>query len=141
MCHVPNGLMGDPPEGYRLDTYEETISTVDRARVVPGNALASELYLRIVGHAQPRMPLNGPPYLDENEIQRISQWTDEGARDSSGNPVPNINGARVRMHGRLSNRSELDGLMLKLHADTRFKKSRGSGIMFVCEAGYRKKVR
>ena len=44
MCHVPNGIMGDPPEGYRLDSYEATVSPADRLRVVPGNALASELF-------------------------------------------------------------------------------------------------
>ena len=123
MCHVTNGLMGDPPEGYRLDTYAETVSTIDRARVVPGNALASELYRRIKGHAQPRMPLNGPPYLGEDDIERIGQWIDDGARDASGNAAAAVVGARIRLHGRLNKRWELDGLELKLHSATRIRKS------------------
>jgi hypothetical protein len=127
ICHVPNGIMGDPPEGYRLDTYAETVSAVERVRVVPGNALASELYRRIVGHSQPRMPFNGPPYLDEDEIQRIALWIEDGARDVSGNPAPDIIGARVRLHGRLNKHWELDGLMLKVHSGTRIKKSPGIG--------------
>lgn len=73
MCHIPGGLMGKPPENYRLDSYAETISQADRARVVPGNALASELYRRILGYAQPRMPFNGPPFLSDDEIQRVGQ--------------------------------------------------------------------
>ena len=48
MCHAPGGIMGNPPEDYRLDSYAETVSLRDRARVVPGNALASELYRRIM---------------------------------------------------------------------------------------------
>jgi hypothetical protein len=34
-------------EDPRRDSYEATISRNDRARVVPGNALASELFRRI----------------------------------------------------------------------------------------------
>ena len=123
MCHVPNGIMGDPPEGYRLDSYEATVSGADRLRVVPGNALASELFRRVKGHALPRMPFNGPPYLNDEEIQQIGQWIDDGARDAAGNRAPNITDARVRLHGKLTRQWELDGLKLIVHSGTRFKKS------------------
>lgn len=123
MCHVPNGMMGDPPEGYRLDSYEATVSRADRLRVVPGNALASELFRRIKGHALPRMPFNGPPYLNDEEIQRIGQWIDDGARDASGKPATIMTTAHVRLYGRLTQRWELDGLELTVHPGTRFKKS------------------
>lgn len=127
MCHVPNGLMGDPPEGYRLDSYEETVSSADRARVVPGNALASELYRRIKGHALPRMPFNGPPYLSEEDINRVAQWIDDGARDISGNLAANVAGARIRLHGKLTSQWKLDNLELNVHSGTRMKKSPGVG--------------
>jgi hypothetical protein len=127
MCHVPNGMMGDPPEGYRLDSYLETVSTVDRARVVPGNALASELFRRIKGHALPRMPFNGPPYLSEEDIERVAQWIDDGARDASGNTAIDISGVRLRLHGKLTQIWELDGLALTVHSGTRIKKSPGIG--------------
>lgn len=127
MCHVPNGMMGGPPEGYRLDNYEETVSTNDRARIVPGNALASELYRRIKGHAKPRMPFNGPPFLDEEEIERIAQWINDGARDASGNAAVVVAGSRVRLHGKLTQFWELDGLELTVHSETRIKKSPGVG--------------
>jgi len=123
MCHVPNGIMGDPPEGYRLDSYEATVSGTDRLRVVPGNALASELFRRVRGHALPRMPFNGPPYLSDEEIQQIGQWIDDGARDAAGNRAPSITAARVRLHGKLTRQWELDGLKLTVHPGTRFKKS------------------
>lgn len=123
MCHVPNGMMGDPPEGYRLDSYEATVSRADRLRVVPGNALASELFRRIKGHALPRMPFNGPPYLNDEEIQRIGQWIDDGARDASGKPATIMTTAHLRLHGRLTQRWELDGLELTVHPGTRFKRS------------------
>lgn len=127
MCHIPNGMMGDPPEGYRLDSYEETVSSADRARVVPGNALASELFRRIKGHARPRMPFNGPPYLSEEDIERVAQWIDDGARDASGNTAIDISGVRLRLHGKLTRLWELDGLALAVHSGTRIKKSPGVG--------------
>lgn len=123
ICHVPNGMMGDPPEGYRLDSYEATVSSVDRVRVVPGNALASELYRRIKGHSLPRMPFNGPPFLTDVEIQRVGQWIDDGARDAAGNLTINNSIMRVRLHGKLSHQWALDGLELRVHSGTRFKKS------------------
>jgi len=48
-CHTNNGQMGPAPEGYRLSSYVSTLSANDRARVVPGNAAASELVRRIRG--------------------------------------------------------------------------------------------
>lgn len=128
MCHIPIGMMGDPPEGYRLDSYEETVSSSDRARVVPGNALASELYRRIKGYAMPRMPFNGPPYLSEEDIERVARWIDDGARDALGKPAANITDkSKVRLHGKLTRKWELDGLKLTVHSGTRIKKSPGVG--------------
>lgn len=127
MCHMPNGIMGDPPENYRLDSYVETLSKSDRARVVPGNALASELYRRIKGYAKPRMPFNGPPFLSEVEVDRIAQWINDGARDANGNLAPDISGSRVRLHGQLTELWALDGLKLSIHSGTRIKKNPAIG--------------
>ena len=127
MCHMPNGMMGAPPENYRLDSYAETISTTDRARVVPGNALASELYRRVIGHAKPRMPFNGPPYLSEPEIEHIGQWINDGARDANGIAAAEITGARIRLHGTLNNQRSLNGLNLVINSNTRIKKNPSIG--------------
>ena len=126
MCHMPNGIMGPPPENYRLDSYSETISTTERARVVPGNALASELYLRIKGHARPRMPFNGP-YLSDTEINKVARWINDGARNADGIVAPDITGARIRIHGVLNKRWALNNLNLQVNSATRIKKKVGTG--------------
>lgn len=126
-CHSDKGLMGAPPEGYRLTSLEHTLSSVDRARVVPGNAAASELVRRIRGDARPRMPFDGPPYLSDDEIDLIVRWVDEGARDAQANPSPLPVGATLRVHGRLSGRWAVDGLQLQPAARLRVDKSPVSG--------------
>lgn len=126
-CHAANGLKGAPPEGYRLDTWEETIARADRLRVVPGNPAASELVRRIRGQALPRMPFDGPPYLAEEDIRLIEQWIRQGARDAQGNPAPAPAGASLRLHGTLNNTWELDGLPLSVDAATRIDKRPGPG--------------
>ena len=98
-CHSANGLMGKPPEGYRLDTLQATLDAADRARVVPGNPEASELVRRIRGESRPRMPFDGPPFLEDGQIRLIEQWIAQGARDPEGRPSAVPAGARVRFRG------------------------------------------
>lgn len=126
-CHTDNGLMGAPPEGFRLTTYEATISTGDRVRIVPGHPLASLLYRSIRGLARPRMPRDGPPFLADDEIGLIERWIRDGARDAAGTPAPNPAGARIRLDGTLDGRWSLDGLPLRVSAGTRIDKSPGVG--------------
>jgi len=109
-CHTENGLRGAPPEGYLLNSYRATVSAADRARIVPGRPEASELLRRIRGQARPRMPFDGPPYLDEREIALVEQWIAQGARDEQGRPASIPAGARVRLHGTLVGSGMLDGL-------------------------------
>lgn len=122
-CHNTRGIMGDPPEGFIVNSYENLMSRSDRVRVVPGNPLASELVRRIKGLAHPRMPFDGPPYLSDSEIRLIEKWVQQGARDSSGTPAPLPVNARIRLHGTLSGKWILDGLPLKVNSSTRLKKS------------------
>ena len=98
-CHGANSIMGRPPEGYRLDTLQQTLDASDRVRVVPGNPSASELLRRIRGESRPRMPFDGPPYLDDAQIRLVEQWIAQGARDAQGKPSPVPSGARVRFRG------------------------------------------
>ena len=65
------------------------------------------------------MPFDGPPYLNENEIDVIEQWIRDGARDASGNPAPSATGSRVRLHGTLDNGGRLDGLAITITSETR----------------------
>ena len=52
--------------------------------VIPGRPCRSILYQKV--NAGPpfggRMPLDGPPYLSDADLQRIADWIAEGARDN-----------------------------------------------------------
>jgi mono/diheme cytochrome c family protein len=126
-CHTEQGLLGPAPEGLRLTSYDETLAHQDRARVVPGHPDASELVRRIRGQALPRMPFDGPPYLSAEEIALIEGWVAQGARSSEGVTAPIPAGARVRLHGQLTNRWVLDGLPLEVGGGTRIDKRPGPG--------------
>lgn len=113
-CHAGDSA----PEGYRLTSYAEALSTADRVRVVPGDPLASELVRRIRGQARPRMPLRGP-YLDAEKEGMVVQWVEQGARSAEGDSAPRPVGARVRLHGALGPGWQLDGLPLAVTGSTR----------------------
>jgi len=122
-CHADQGLMGSAPEGYRLTSYVATLETADRTRVVPGVPNASELIRRIRGQSQPRMPLDGPPYLNTEEIRLIENWVAQGARNAEGTHAEIPTGVDVRIHGTLDSLWQLDGLSLLVGVNTRIDKS------------------
>lgn len=122
-CHTENGLMGPAPEQLRLTSYREVLATGERARVVPGHPRASELLRRIRGQARPRMPYDGPPFLTEEEAQLVEDWIAQGARDAEGRPAGMTAGARIRLHGVLEPGWLLNGVPLRIGADTRIDKS------------------
>lgn len=113
-CHAAQGAMGPAPEGYRLDSYAEALRSDDRARVVPFAPDASELVRRVLGHARPRMPFGGPPWLSDAELERIVAWVADGARAADGTPAEVPVGAEVRLHGIWQADGTLDGLALDL---------------------------
>lgn len=122
-CHSNNGLMGNAPEGYLLDSYENILDSTDRLRVVAGYPMTSELFRRISGISVPRMPFDGPPYLNENEIALIEQWIAQGAKNKDGiQKTPPI-GAKLRLQGTLNAEQELDGTPLKISSSTRIDKN------------------
>lgn len=123
-CHAEKGLMGPSPEGYLLTSYESILSTKDRVRVVPNYPATSELVRRIKGHSLPRMPFDGPPYLASEEIEYISTWISDGARNADNVPAAYPLGARVRLNGHLKAGWSLeDGLILRVNSSTRIDKS------------------
>lgn len=123
-CHAEAGLMGGPPEGYRLDGYDHIVGEYDDyARVVPGNPSGSLLVRIIKGQSRPRMPFDGPPYLSDDEIRVIGDWVAQGAPDDNGRPAPMPVGARVRLEGRLTAYWRLDDLALVVNGRTRVDES------------------
>lgn len=126
-CHTDNGLMGPPPEGLRLNAYEQVLMAGERARVIPGVAGASELVRRIKGLSQPRMPFDGPPWLSDDEIALIERWVSDGARNSEGKAAPVPAGARVRFEGTLTGEWEVDGTPVVVDSGTRIDKRPRTG--------------
>jgi mono/diheme cytochrome c family protein len=121
-CHAVGGLLGDPPEGFVLTSYAQTLDAAERVRVVPGQPGASELLRRIRGQARPRMPFDGPPWLSDAEIALIERWVEAGAPDTQGRAAALPVGARVRLHGTLDGPGMLDGWSFDIDGDTRLDK-------------------
>ena len=121
-CHSDNGIMGAPPEGYRLSSYEAALSAGDRVRIVPGNPGASEVVRRIRGLSRPRMPFDGPPWLPEEDILLIEEWIRQGAASATGARAPIPVGARVRFEGTLTGQWAVDGTPVTVDGGTRIDK-------------------
>lgn len=104
MCH--NGPKA--PKGLQLTSYERVLLGGSGGPVVvPGGPSQSELVKRLRGTSQPRMPLNGPPYLDDDEIALIERWIEGGAQRRAGATVvepelPASESARVKDGSRFS---------------------------------------
>ncbi len=121
-CHTDRGLRGRPPEGLRLKSRDAVLAGGERMVVIPGNPGGSELVRRIVGQSQPRMPLDGPPFLADDDIRLIADWIGRGAPDDAGNRAPVPVGARVRFEGVLTGRWQVDGTPITVTVGTRIEK-------------------
>ena len=76
LCHGG----ASPTLGLDLGDLEGALRGSDRGPVVvPGDPEASELVRRLRGTSQPRMPLTGPPYLDDEQIGLVVDWIAAGA--------------------------------------------------------------
>ncbi len=89
------------------------------AVVEPGKPDESELVLRLRGESEPRMPLDGPPFLSDAEIDLLERWICGGARDALGEPSPVPAGRRIRYRGRWSGTWEIDGVEVAVDRRTR----------------------
>jgi uncharacterized membrane protein len=80
MCH--NGPKA--PKGLRLNSLENVLKGSERGPVVKaGDPKGSELIRRLRGISTPRMPLSGPPWLEESEIRLLEEWIKNGASGGS----------------------------------------------------------
>lgn len=118
-CHSDNSKLDAPPEGLRLDKLENVLKGGDRLVVLPGNPEMSELWRRVTGLADPRMPFDGPPWLPEDDIRLIRDWIAQGAPDAEGVPAPTPEGARIRLRGMLTGETEIDGAAFVIDSGTR----------------------
>ena len=73
------------------------------------------------------MPLDGPPYLSSAEIDLVERWIVDGARDAAGKPAAIQVGVKIRLHGTLNSKWQLDGLDLIVGSSARFDKSPQTG--------------
>lgn len=119
VCHSDNSRLSAPPEGLRLTDINLVLRGGERVVVIPGNADASELWRRVEGLASPRMPFDGPPWLTETQIDVIRTWIGEGAVDDAGNRAPIPVGAELRLRGRMTGPSEIDGAVFSTTSQTR----------------------
>ena len=78
-CHSGEGAT----KGVRLDGYEYALAGGGSGPVIiPSDPTGSKLVKRITGEIGPTMPLNGPPFLTDQEIQIITSWIAAGAPDN-----------------------------------------------------------
>lgn len=82
-CAIATCHEGSTPAGdLNLTSYTNTMFGVNGAPIVfVGNPDASPLVMRIQGTAGVRMPLNRNP-LNQNQINGIRKWIQEGAQDN-----------------------------------------------------------
>ena len=77
-CHPGNG-------GFDVTTYQTILAGgLHGNTVIPFDGEGSNLVKKLRGTATfgTRMPANGPPFLTDDEIQTISTWIDQGAKDN-----------------------------------------------------------
>jgi hypothetical protein len=65
------------------------------------------------------MPFDGPPFLDDDQIRLMSDWVNQGARDSEGVSAPVPVGREVRLEGTLTGIWKLDDAEMLVGDDTR----------------------
>lgn len=118
-CHSDNSKLGPPPEGLRLDSLEAILRGGERVVIIPGNPAMSELWRRIVGLAEERMPFDGPPWVPDEDIAMIADWIAQGAPDDEGNKAPIPVGAELRIRGRMTGENEIDGAAFIVTGRTR----------------------
>jgi hypothetical protein len=76
VCHGPV----DPRDGLSLDSYQGMMKGGKHGPIIKaGEPGKSELVKRLKGSKEPRMPMTGPPWLSEKEIQTIEHWITAGA--------------------------------------------------------------
>jgi hypothetical protein len=85
-CHTPTGTtpLGVEVGGLDLSTYATLIAGARGNPVVVAGQPCASLLVQKLGDAPPfggRMPLDGPPFLEDEDLQVVADWIAEGAHD------------------------------------------------------------
>lgn len=126
-CHVNNGERGPAPEGLVLTNLDSVMRSSERPVVIPGNAAASLMIRHIIGSEKPRMPFDGPPWLEAADVDLITRWIDSGARDDHGKPSAVPVGREVRFEGTLTAQWAVDGIPFRVQGGARVRDVRVGG--------------
>ncbi len=85
-CHPGSGAPMSLAQGVSFSTLVNVESSgfAPLLRVRPNDADNSVLLLKVIGDSRTgqRMPRNGPPFLDQEEIDTIRNWIENGALDN-----------------------------------------------------------
>jgi len=88
-CHDPGDMnaVGFELAGLSFASYRSLLEggAVSGSDIVRPGAPCDSIIVQKVGDAPPygsRMPLNGPPFLSDQEIQQLHDWIAEGAHDN-----------------------------------------------------------
>lgn len=88
-CHAPDAPtpLGFEVSGLDLSSYAAAArggANSDGTTIIPGQPCQSIMFQKV--SAGPpfggRMPLNGPPYLSQEQLQLVHDWISEGARNN-----------------------------------------------------------
>jgi mono/diheme cytochrome c family protein len=90
MCHSGEYA----PLGLELDSFANALRGSENGPVLVAGDLASPLLGRIRGEIEPRMPMDGPPWLDDGQIALIAAWVEagmpEGEAAADGPDAPEV---------------------------------------------------
>ena len=83
-CHFPDGVapIGLQVTGLNLSSYRTVLAGATAGPVIQASRPCSSILFLKVSPGPPfggRMPLNGPPFLTDGQIQLIHDWIAEGA--------------------------------------------------------------
>lgn len=126
-CHSDNSKLDGPPEGLRLGSAEQVLAGGERVVVVPGNPEMSELWRRVAGFGSPRMPFDGPPWLEDEDIRLIYDWIKQGAPDAEGRLADIPVGRELRLRGSMTAPDAIDGATFRIDGGTRIDDRPGVG--------------
>jgi mono/diheme cytochrome c family protein len=85
------------PMKLELDSLQNLLKGSRNGAIVQaGDAQASELIKRVKGLSLPRMPMSGPPFLTEPEIELLERWVASGLNPGSAEGVGEVAAAPSR---------------------------------------------